>query len=252
MVQRQNRQFVPVDRSGFGGKWMGGKVVGLAIAAMVALAPAAARGSQSVDVELVLAVDLSGSVDDAEQGLQREGLVAAFRDPEVVGAIAALPEGVAVALVGWAGAGQVRTLVAWRWLTDRTSAEDFAARVGAALPVAFGPGGKTAIGDALTWSLAELAGNRFAGRAKIDVSGDGHNTDGAYPGPVRDAAVALGVTINGLAIVNDEPYLANYYRKNVVGGPGAFVMTADDYRAFGEAIRRKLLRELAPGPTAMR
>jgi Protein of unknown function (DUF1194) len=233
---------------------MSGKVAGLAaIAAMAAaLAPAAALGTQPVDVELVLAVDLSGSVDDAEQGLQREGLVAAFRDPEVADAIAALPEGVAVALVAWAGAGQVRTLVAWRRLTDKVSAGDFAARVGAALPAAFGPGGKTAIGDALTWSLAELAGNGFAGRAKIDVSGDGHNTDGAYPGPVRDTAVAAGVTINGLAIVNQEPSLANYYRKNVIGGPGAFVMAADDYRAFGEAIRRKLLRELAPGPVAAR
>jgi Protein of unknown function (DUF1194) len=224
--------------------------LGLAIAAMAALASSAAIAKENVDLELVLAVDVSGSVDATEQALQRHGLVAAFRDPEVIEAIAALPQGLAVALVAWAGPGQEQTPVGWRRLTGRTSAEDFAARVDAALAVPFGPG-KTAIGGALAWSLAELAGNGFEGHAKIDVSGDGLN-DGAPPGPVRDAAVASGVTINGLAITSDEPYLADYYRLHVVGGPGSFVMTASDYRTFGAAIRRKLLPELAPGPTAAR
>jgi hypothetical protein len=228
---------------------MNGKV-GLAIAAVAALAPPAAIAKENVDLELVLAVDVSGSVDATEQALQRHGLVAAFRDPEVSEAIAALPQGLAVALVAWAGAGQQQTPVGWRRLTDRASAEDFAARVDAALAVPFGPG-KTAIGGALAWSLAELAGNGFDGRAKIDVSGDGFN-DGAPPGPVRDAAVASGITINGLAITSDEPYLADYYQRNVAGGPGSFVVIASDYRAFGAAIRRKLLRELVPGPTAAR
>ena len=156
-----------------------------------------------------------------------------------------------MALVAWAGARQERTVVPWRRLTDNVWAEDFAARVEAAFPVDFGLG-KTAIGDALTWSQAELAGNGFDGRAKIDVSGDGHNSDGAYPGPIRDAAVASGVTINGLAIVSDESYLAEYYQRNVVGVAGAFVMTASDYQDFAEAIRLKLIGELAPGPTAAR
>jgi hypothetical protein len=223
-----------------------------AAAVLVALMPAGALGKQAVDIELVLAVDVSGSVDGDEQLLQREGLAAAFRDPAVTEPISLLPAGVAVALVVWAGPGQQRTVVAWRRLTDRASAEDFAARVEAALPSSFDTVGYTAIGDALTWSLAELAGNDFEGRAKIDVSGDGHSNCGAYPSQVRDAAVAAGVTINGLAIVNTEPYVAEYYRTNVIGGTDAFVMTAEDYHDFAVAMRRKLPRELALGPTTMR
>jgi hypothetical protein len=216
--------------------------------AIAAMAPAAA--AVPVDIELVLAVDVSGSVDAGEQELQRVGIADAFRDPTVVEAIARLPAGLAVAVVGWAGAGQCRTIVGWRHLTNRQTAEDFAGRVAAAFPVAFDAAGKTALGDALSWSVAELAHNAFHGRPVIDVSGDGRSTDGAYPGPVRDRATAAGVTINGLAIVNQEPYLADYYRRTVIGGPGAFVMSATGYESFAEAIRLKLLRELAPGPTA--
>ena len=166
----------------------------------------------------------------------------------MIDAITALPRGVAVALVVWAGVQE--TAVAWRRLTDRASAEDFAARVEAALPSALA-GGNTALGDALIRSLEELAGNGFDGRAKIDVSGDGRSNSGAFPGQVRDGAVRAGVTINGLAIPNEQPNLAEFYRMNVIGGPGAFVMTADDYHDFGEALRRKLIRELAPGPVAV-
>ncbi|HEX6014613.1 MAG TPA: DUF1194 domain-containing protein, partial [Geminicoccaceae bacterium] len=197
---------------------MNGKA-GLAIAAVAAaLAPAAARGGERVDVELVLAVDASGSVDAAELALQRAGLAAAFRDPEVIDAIAALPRGVAAALVTWAGVQE--TAVGWRRRTDRASAAEFAARVEAALPAAFGAGGNTALGDALARSLAELAGNGFDGRAKIDVSGDGRSNSGAQPRQVRDAAVRAGVTINGLAILNEQPNVAEYYRTDVIGGPG--------------------------------
>ena len=222
------------------------------MAAALASLSLVASAAQPVDIELVLAVDVSGSVSSGEQELQRTGIARAFRDPEVIAAIRALPSGLATAVVAFAGAAQCRTVVDWRLLADRASVQDFADAVADAFPVAFDYAHKTAIGDALAWSLDELARNVFQGRAKIDVSGDGHTTDGAYPGPVRDAAVAAGVTINGLAILNEEPYLQDYYRRNVVGGPGAFVMTADDYDAFGEAIRRKLLRELAPGPTASR
>jgi hypothetical protein len=222
------------------------------VGTLALLAPTAALGLQRVDIELVLAVDVSGSVDGPEQELQRSGLASAFRAPEVIDAIRALPNGLAVAVVAWAGAGQARNAVDWCRLTDRRSAEEFAHRIGAAFPVVFAYAHKTAIGDALIWSLAALKGNGFDGTAKIDVSGDGHNTDGAYPHEVRDAAVAAGVTINGLAIINEEPELADYYRRNVVGGPGAFVVTADDFHDFIGAIRLKLIRELAPGPTASR
>ena len=131
---------------------MSGKASLAAIAAVAAaLATSAARAGEPVDIELVLAVDVSGSVDGAELALQREGLAAAFRDPEVIDAITALPRGVGVALVVWAGVQE--TAVAWRRLTDRASAEDFAARVEAALPATFGTGGNTAIGDALIRSV---------------------------------------------------------------------------------------------------
>src|SRR3954464_10628498 len=198
----------------------------LAGAAALLLATQAAHGGEPVDIELVLAVDVSGSVSAGEQELQRTGIARAFRAPEVIAAIRALPSGLAAAVVAFAGAAQCRTVVEWRLLADRPSAEGFADTVADAFPVAFDYTHKTAIGDALAWSLDELSRNSFQGLARIDVSGDGHTTNGAYPGPGRDAA---GVTINGLALVNEEPYLEDYYRRNVAGGPGAFVMTADDY-----------------------
>ena len=218
---------------------------------LVSLADAA-LAEQPVDIELVLAVDVSGSVNAGEQELQRTGLARAFRDPSVIAAIRALPSGLAVAVVGFAGAAQCRTVVDWQLLTDRSSAEGFAGAVDKAFPIAFDYAHKTAIGDAVAWSLDELAGNPYRGRAKVDISGDGQNSDGAYPGPVRDRAIAAGVTINGLAIVNEDPFLADYYRLTVIGGAGAFVLTATSYESFAEAIRLKLLRELAPGPTAQR
>ena len=164
----------------------------------------------------MLAVDVSRSVDSAEQPLQREGLAAAFRDPAVIEAITALPPGVAAALVVWAGVQE--TAVGWRRLTDRASAEDFAARVEAALPASFG-GRQYRHRRRTDPVLGELAGNGFEGRAKIDVSGDGHSNSGAYPGQVRDAAVRAGVTINGLAILNDQPNLAESYRRTSSAGP---------------------------------
>ena len=100
------------------------------------------------------------------------------------------------------------------------------------------------------FALQALDGNDFSGiRRKIDVSGDGRANEGFKPERVRDFAVRSGVTVNGLAIINDEPYLEQYYRTHVIGGPAAFVLVADDYEDFVQAIRLKLLRELAPGET---
>jgi Protein of unknown function (DUF1194) len=130
------------------------------LAAVLAL-PAPVLAGQPVDVELALAVDVSGSVDGGEQDLQRTGLERVFRDPDVIDAIRALPRGLAAAVVGFAGAGQARTVVGWACLTVARSAEAFARRVAAAFPTVFDYAHKTAIGDALAWSLAELAGNGF-------------------------------------------------------------------------------------------
>ena len=205
-----------------------------------------------VDVELVLAVDVSGSVDASEQELERTGLAQAFREPAVVEAIGALPRGLAVAVVAFAGAGQTRTVVSWRRLVDPAEVAAFADLVSAAFPVQFEYAHQTAIGDAIEWSRRELASNGYRGRAKIDISGDGRSCAGEDRGPARDRAVAAGIVVNGLAILNEEPYLDEYYRRTVIGGPGAFVMTAADYASFAEALRRKLLQEVSPGPTASR
>ena len=121
-------------------------------------------------------------------------------------------------------------MVDWARLTGKASATQFADAIDAALRIDQGFEGKTAIGDALHFAMDSLAGNAYEGvRRKVDVSGDGHANEGFRPGPVRDYVVLSGVTVNGLAIINDEPYLEDYYRRNVIGGPGAFVMVAADY-----------------------
>jgi hypothetical protein len=211
----------------------------------------AAAAAEAVDIELVLAVDRSISVDGPELDLQRQGLAAAFRDPAVIEAIRLNSQGVAVSVMLWAGVDQHETVVDWSRLTDAGTAARFADAIDAALRLGPTFGGKTALGDALWFALRSLAGNRYDGALrKVDVSGDGRANEGLRPEPVRDAAVLSGVTINGLAIINDDQNLEEYYRTHVIGGPGAFVMVAADYADFVEAIRRKLLRELTPAPIA--
>ncbi len=145
-----------------------------------------------VDIELVLAVDVSGSVNSAEQELERTGLVRAFQDKAVIDAISTLPRGLAVAVVAFAGAGQTRTVVGWQHLTNSATSALFAERIAAAFPVAFDKCKMTAIGDALTWSLKELAGNGYGGLAKVDVSGDGRSSEGEDTASARDRALAAG------------------------------------------------------------
>jgi hypothetical protein len=222
--------------------------------------PAAAlgqdAGSIAVDLELLLAVDTSGSVDAREFELQRRGLAEAFRAPDVIAALAAYaPAGVAVSLVQWSGRWQQVVALDWTPLRDAATAAAFGAAIGR---MERGILGETAIADALGFAIDQLEGNRFAGaRRVIDLSGDGVNNSGGAPDPVRDAAVALGITINGLAILNETPVLDFYYVDHVIGGPGAFMLVAKDYDDFAHAIRRKLLREIegaglaANGPVRM-
>jgi hypothetical protein len=211
--------------------------------------PAAAQ--TAVDLELLLAVDASGSVDEGEFDLQRRGLADAFRDPDVASALAAYaPAGVAVSLMQWSGRSQQVVVIDWMRLGDPAAVEAFAAAVGAAGRQILG---ETAIADALSFAIDQLQRNRFAGaRRVIDLSGDGATNAGSDPNPVRDAAIALGITINGLAIVNEAPALDLYYAEHVVGGPGAFTIVAKDYQDFADAIRRKLLREIEGAGLAAR
>lgn len=200
---------------------------------------------QPVDLALCLAVDVSASVDFDEFGLMVGGLAAAFRAPDIAEACTAGPRGaVAVSLLFWSSAQEVA--VPWARIAGAAEAEALAEAIGNA-PRLPGPGA-TALGPGMAAGLALLT--RFegeAGRLVLDVSGDGAHNQGRPPGPVRDVGVGAGVTINGLAVLNEEPELLAHYEAEVIGGPGAFAMSCADYADFAEAIRRKLRREILGG-----
>ena len=202
---------------------------------------------EPVDLALCLAVDVSASVDYDEFGLMIGGYAAAFRDPGLVAACTAGPRGaVAVALLFWSGAGAQEVAVPWARLDGAVAAAALADAIDAAprWPAA----GATALGEGMAAGLALLARcPADATRLVLDVSGDGSHNQGRPPGPVRDIAVAAGVTINALAVLNEEPDLLAHYREEVIGRPGSFVMDCPDYPAFAESILRKLRREMTGG-----
>lgn len=208
------------------------------------------RAQAPVDLALVLAVDASSSVNAYEFDLQINGIADAFRDPEVQGAISGVGDrGMAVALVQWGSQNEQVVAVDWTLVYDPATAAAFAAAVQAA--PRYVDGGSTAIGNALRFSTRLLASAPYQGmRQVIDVSGDGRTNQGIATQTGRDEAVAAGVTVNGLAILNEEPGLDLYYRDTVVGGPGAFVLSAVSYEDFGRAMRLKLVREMAGPPIA--
>lgn len=232
----------------------------LVILLMVLSRPAAlAETPPVVDVELVLAVDVSWSMDADEQRLQRQGYVDAIRDPEVIATILRGDWGrIAVTYVEWAGVGLNRTVVPWTILESEADAHALAERLSRE---PLGRMRRTSISWALA-SGAALFDNGIDGmRRVIDVSGDGPNNMGPLVTLARDRVVAEGITINGLPIMikrgNPGGFfhidnLDAYYRECVIGGFGAFTVVVDDAGRFGEAIRRKLLMEIAgrtpPGP----
>jgi len=225
----------------------------ISIAAVLAAGLFATGGvaaAGSVDLELLLAVDVSPSVNTDEYDLQIRGLSEAFRHPDVVDAIrAGAPNGIAVALMQWAGPREQALSVGWSEVRDQATADSFAEQIDAvARPTT---NGGTAIGDALDRAIALLAENRFDGaRQVIDVSGDGRTNQGESPAPIRTLAVLSGITVNGLVILDDEPQLDAYYLKRVIGGPGAFVLHANGFEDFAEAIRLKLIREITGATVA--
>ncbi len=217
-----------------------------------AVTTAAQEPGHRVDLELVLAVDASSSVSAAEFALQIQGLARAFRDPRVLQAIRASGDlGLAVSLVQWSDNRKQFLAVDWTLVAGPDGALAFAEEI--ADTPRFLIGGGTAIGGALKFAMRLLDGNDFQGRRRvIDVSGDGRANQGAHPARVRDRAVALGITINGLAILNEDLAVADYYRAHVIGGTGAFIMTANDYESYALAILIKLVREIAGAPIATR
>jgi hypothetical protein len=198
---------------------------------------------EKVDLALCLAVDASSSVDYDEFGLMLGGYAAALRDDSVVAALTGGPHGSsAIALLLWSGIGAQDVAVRWTRVDGAAAAAALADAIEATPRLV--PAGATALGEGMAAGLALLAAcPAEATRLVLDVSGDGRHNQGRAPGPVRDIGVAAGVTINALAVLNEEPDLIDHYRAEVIGGPGSFALHTPDYAAFAEAIRAKLLRE---------
>lgn len=193
----------------------------------------------------MLAVDCSLSIDDGEFRLQAEGTAAAFTDPAVLRAITGGEAGaIAVAYLQWAGPHEQRLAIPWTRIDGRASAYRFSDQF-RRQPRAF-RGDATSIGSAVDFARQVFQRNPFRGvRRTIDISGDGVSNAGRIPPRARDDAVADGITINALPILSEYAGLDRYFRDEVIGGPGAFVLPAPDFTAFAQAIRAKLIRELA-------
>lgn len=224
-----------------------------AVAAILFLSLPQTRGAEpAVDLNLVLAVDVSGSVNQARFELQRQGYAAAFRNPRVWQGIAAgTHHAIAVTMVQWTGPELHAVVVAWTLVQDQASADALAQQIASVPRQLFGGG--TSLSGAIDYSMQLLAGSPYASdRRVIDVSGDGSNNRGRPAALARDEAVKQGVVINGLPILALEPGLDDYYRENVIGGTGSFVVAAHGYDDFADAILNKLVNEIAAGAPAVR
>ncbi len=205
--------------------------------------PPTAR-AETIDLALVLAVDVSESVDADEYVLQHEGIARAFENAQVVGAITGGVRGIIDVLVlEWSDRDKQVVTVDWTPVRDAASAAAFAAKVRATQRSSHG---LTAIGDALLASAAAFKTLKDQpARRVIDVSGDGMANVGPPPAAIRDALVAQHITVNGLAILASEPWLDTYYDNDVVGGEGAFLIQVRDFQSFATAIQQKLLAEIS-------
>ncbi len=198
----------------------------------------------NVDLELVLAVDVSSSVDEEEYQLQIRGIAAAFRHPDVVAAIQASGgNGIAVAMIQWSDNEEQSLVGGWHIIRDEADAAEYA-RIIRRSPRNI-PGGQTSIAGVLSFAIEEMESNNInSSRRVIDVSGDGRSNNGIHPMSIRDKAIEINITINGLVILNEEPFLGGYFERSVIGGVGAFMMVAEDYRDYAAMILQKLLREI--------
>ncbi len=214
-----------------------------------------ARAQTPVSIELVLAVDTSLSVNNEEYDLQMRGIAQAFRSQDIIDLIG-LYDGVAVSLIQWGGWTSEKHTVPWQLLKSPASILEFARQVEQTKRENVGY--FTAIGTAIGAAMKSIVENQYEGKLrKIDVSGDGVNNAGPTPQSTRGVAEQLGISVNGLAIRTDLSILDDYYRENVIAGPGAFVITADNYNDFARAMHKKLKKELqvpisfrrsSPGP----
>jgi hypothetical protein len=224
--------------------------------AVLAFAPARADNPEAVDLELVLAIDVSGSVDEEEAALQRRGYLAALVHPQVLQAISGGEKRkIGITYMEWAGYHYQRVVVDWAVISDKASAERFVSRI-AEVPISTERW--TSISGAIEFAMKRFEASPYRGaRRVVDISGDGRNNNGRDLGEVRREALERGIVINGLPIVNDRPTrwgtpperdLDLYYRDHVIGGPGSFYIVADGFHAFANAIRTKLVREISGTP----
>jgi hypothetical protein len=209
------------------------------------VSPAKAQNS-NVDLALVLAVDCSFSVDAVEFRLQMKGLGRAFLRPEIKKAIrAGYHQRIAVTVMQWSDEGNQMVVLPWTVVSGDADAEEVG-NVLLTMPRRLAEGG-TSISTALIYGQALFDTAPKAERRVIDVSSDGRNNIGPPVEPARDRVVAAGTTINALAILNEWPTLDVYFAEQVAGGEGHFVIPANDYEAYADAIYRKLLKEIT-GP----
>jgi hypothetical protein len=222
-------------------------------------APSSLRAAETVDLLLVLASDVSRSVDQPKFLLQREGYAAAISDSHVLDAIRSGPhQRIAVCFVEWSGFGAQKLVIDWSLIDGPAAARKFGDQL-LELPRSFAD--RTSISGGIDFAMAQMEQAPFAApRRTIDVSGDGTNNAGRDVKAARDDAIAKGIVINGLVILSDRPVpwnaehtnppggLEKYYQDNVVGGPGAFVLVAENFHSFGRAIIKKLIAEIALAP----
>jgi Protein of unknown function (DUF1194) len=208
--------------------------------------PCLAQYKTPVAIELVLALDSSASVDAQEFELQNEGIARAFRDPEVQQAINNMrPFGAAIAVVQWGGPGETQVVLPFTHIENARDAKAFGFRI--SLIRRWMRASSTSIGTGINDSVALIEGNAFEGfRKVIDVSGDGPENSGVDLHAAREAALASGITINGLAIEAEDRKLHGYYLEHVIIGADSFVEPAQGFKDFARAMREKLLRELRP------
>ena len=211
------------------------------------LGATAAFAQQRVDLNLVLAIDCSYSVDSKEFQLQVHGTAAAFTDSEVINAIAAGKYGrIAVAVVQWSDTQNQIVTVPWTLVSNQIEAYKIAIAIKSQKRQT--AEGATSISAAIKKAVAMLKASPYqAERMAIDVAADGENNSGERVENVRDRTIKSGITINGLTILNEVSYLNYYFQNRIIGGAGAFVQVASDYKDFGAAIRLKLLREIFGG-----
>lgn len=227
---------------------------GAGVGALAAAAPGALRADEivEVDLRLVIAVDVSRSIDEDEARLQRQGYLEALTDSRVIDAMTGGAfKRIAVTYVEWAGTHFQRTAIGWTLIDSAAAATAFAATLEAS---PFTSQSWTAVGAALAYAGSKFDEPLFRSNRKIiDISGDGKNNNGPPAEIVRDELVKRGIVINGLPIISERPNFGRpaeadldaYYEEKVIGGPGSFIVPAKGFADFGRAIRSKMTREIS-------